>query len=197
MAFSPNGRWLASGDAGGSVIVWDVAERRVRSKTQAHPDTVTSLAWRDDELWTASVEGTLKRWRNEAAALALIDSSHEGRAIRFLHLLADGWVASVNSQEVLIERPLPIGRLRLDLDRHVERIEVSRDGRYVAATSSSEVVVIDQARRAIASLPVVSSGLGYVGFTSQNSLVISKSDGLYTASLSALELIPFEPRPSE
>ncbi|HSK04189.1 MAG TPA: hypothetical protein VK932_23205 [Kofleriaceae bacterium] len=194
LAFSPDGRWLASGAADGSVIVWDVARREVRSRTRAHTGWVTSLAWREDELWTASVDETLKRWRNEPATLALADTRREQGEIWFLHLLADGWIASANRRALIIHRPPPVGALRLDLDRRIERVEVSPDGRYVAAAASGEVVVIDQVELAVASLPITTIGIGIVGFVDSTSLTISKSDGLFTVSLSALELARFAPR---
>jgi WD40 repeat protein len=149
MEFSPDGRWLASGAIDGAVIVWDALERRIRSRTKAHTGIVTSLGWRDGELWTASIDG------NHAP---------------------------------------PVGMLRFDLDRRVERLAVSHDDRYVAATSSGEIVVIDQLELAVASLSVATTGTSYIGFINPDTLVISKADGLFKVSLSALEFIRFEPR---
>jgi WD40 repeat protein len=197
LAFSPDGRWLASGAADGSVIVWDVSERRVQSRTKAHPGVVTTLGWRGGELWTASTDGSLKRWRNEAGAMALVDERRERGALWLLHLRADGWVAAVNSRELVVHRDSPAGTLRFDLDRHVNRIEVSGDGRYVAAATAGEIVVVDLARLAVASLPVAtSSSLGYIGFVTPGSLVLSKTDGLFRISLAALEFVRFEPQRS-
>jgi WD40 repeat protein len=176
------------------VIVWDVIERRVRSKTKSHTDLITSLGWRDDGLWTASDDGTLKHWRNDIGEMTLIDTSREQGSFRSLRTFADGWTASVNHQELLIHRTTPVGTLRLDLGSSIERIEVSSDSRYLAATSSSEVIIIDQVGLAIAALPVSTSSLGYVGFINPDTLIISKADGLFTVSLSALGFVRFETR---
>jgi hypothetical protein len=195
VAFSPDGRWLASGAMDGSVVVWDVSQRRVRSRTQAHAGWVTSLGWRGGELWTASGDGTVKRWRNDEGTLKVADTRRDQGSIRFLHLLPDGWIANAGGRELIVERAPPAMGFRLDLDRNLQRLGPSRDGRYIVAVTAGEIVVIDQAELAVASLPIATSGIGYVGFIDRDTLAISKLDGLVTVPLAALAFERFVPHP--
>jgi WD40 repeat protein len=191
MSFSADGRWLASGTTDGSVSVWDFSERRVRSMTKAHAGMVTGLRWHKGELWTTSADRTLKRWRNDDAALTLLHVHHEKAALRFLQLLPSGWVASAG-RELIIHQGSAIPVIRLELDRHIERIEVSDDGRHAAAIISGEIAIVDLTKSAVATLPISFSGIGYVGFPNTDSIVISKPDGLFLARVSLLEFVPFE-----
>ncbi|GIX05566.1 MAG: hypothetical protein KatS3mg114_1435 [Planctomycetaceae bacterium] len=59
LAFSPDGRWLASGGGepsrSGELILWDVVERRVaRTFPDAHSDTVFDVEFSRDARWIAS-----------------------------------------------------------------------------------------------------------------------------------------------
>ena len=65
--FSPNGRWLASGDWDGTVILWDVAERRRLFRFVPGGGKITSLAFRNDgQLLGIGAEFELSLWRLNA-----------------------------------------------------------------------------------------------------------------------------------
>jgi serine/threonine protein kinase/WD40 repeat protein len=194
LAYSPDGRWLASGADDGSVIVWDGVERRVSSKRKAHDGRVASLGWRDGELWTASIDGTLRRWRNEPGALVLVDTTRGPGSFGLMHALADGWIARVDGRELLVHRAAPVGTLRFDLGHRIEHMGVSSDGRYAATVGPGELVVVDRIALAVAALPVATSGRGYVGFIAADTLLINTADGLFTMSVSALPFVSFDAR---
>ncbi|MCS6843955.1 MAG: hypothetical protein NZ528_06470 [Caldilineales bacterium] len=64
LLFSPDGRTLASGHFDGSVILWEVAQRTVRQRLQAHNDWVLALAFSPDgaNLATGSRDQTVWLW---------------------------------------------------------------------------------------------------------------------------------------
>ena len=62
-----NGRWLASGDWDGTVILWDVAERRRLFRFVPGGGKITSLAFRNDgQLLGIGAEFELSLWRLNA-----------------------------------------------------------------------------------------------------------------------------------
>jgi len=64
VAFSPDGRWLATGDSGNEVQVWEVATRKRQAKLSGHHNIVGSAAWNPDgkTLASGSYDGTVKLW---------------------------------------------------------------------------------------------------------------------------------------
>jgi hypothetical protein len=62
---------------------------------------------------------------------------------------------------------------------------------------AGEVIIVDVARRAVASLSIPSDGIGYVGFGTNNLLVVSNGSHLFTISASALEYVNFRVIPTE
>lgn len=64
IAFSPDGRTLASSSFDGSVTLWETASWTSRAKFPAHPDHVTALRYAGDgTLLTGSTDATVLAWR--------------------------------------------------------------------------------------------------------------------------------------
>ena len=65
LAFSPNGRVLASGNASYQVLRWRAVDGRLVDAVEAHTDSVNSVAFSPDgkTLASASLDGTVKLWR--------------------------------------------------------------------------------------------------------------------------------------
>ena len=78
MAFSPDGRTLATGGEDRMIRLWEVSTVRLLAEWEAHDGNVSALAFRPDAptLVSGSTDGTLKLWdlvsiRSELAALGL------------------------------------------------------------------------------------------------------------------------------
>jgi WD40 repeat protein len=83
LAWSPDGRTLATGGEDGAVALWSMPSGRRRAVLRGHTGAIQSLAWRPDGkiLATASVDGSLRLWQGdtgrEQAALYAIDGGKE------------------------------------------------------------------------------------------------------------------------
>ena len=66
LAVSADGRWVASGAANGSVLVWDTRTRALVARLQGHEDRVSWVAFAAGALWTASWDGSVRRWSVDA-----------------------------------------------------------------------------------------------------------------------------------
>ena len=70
MAFSPNGKQVASGSKDKSVKVWNVETGTELSTMTRHSDTVTSVAFSADGRWvmSGSSNKTIRLWDTHAVA---------------------------------------------------------------------------------------------------------------------------------
>ncbi|CEH19493.1 mRNA splicing factor [Ceraceosorus bombacis] len=65
LGFSPDGRFISSGDSEGNVVFWDWKSGKLLKRLRAHKDVVISHEWLPHEtskLVTGSWDGTIKLW---------------------------------------------------------------------------------------------------------------------------------------
>jgi len=65
VGFSPDGRWVSSGDSSGDVVFWDWKTGRIKSRLKAHSKVVIAHEWLPHEtskVITASWDGLIKLW---------------------------------------------------------------------------------------------------------------------------------------
>ena len=65
LAFSADGKWLASGAANGEVRVWNVADGKPVATFTGHTARVLALAFTADQkrVWSGAADRTLRQWR--------------------------------------------------------------------------------------------------------------------------------------
>ncbi|QDT73019.1 c-type cytochrome domain-containing protein [Lacipirellula limnantheis] len=65
LEFSPDGKFLASADRSGGLLIWDAETGRERGDLRGHTEQITSLSWRGDSavLASASEDDTARLWQ--------------------------------------------------------------------------------------------------------------------------------------
>ena len=65
VAWSPDGRSIASGDTSGTVYVWKVADQKIFFTYSRHKGAVNALAWSPDgkTIASASADNTVQVWQ--------------------------------------------------------------------------------------------------------------------------------------
>ena len=148
VALSPDGRWLATGDATQTVAVWDLATGRRASEDDRHGNRIKQLAWSQDSvrLVSVSLDGIVCLWRRRG----------EGDATRFVNL---GVIASPRCRLDIASfshdgKWLVIGDDEGEAQLHpVDFVElIDRVGRRLGQTTMTELewsryMPADQARR--------------------------------------------------
>ncbi|KAI0308037.1 pre-mRNA splicing factor [Multifurca ochricompacta] len=75
VGFSPDGKWISSGDGEGNVVFWDWRTGRIKSRLRAHSKVVIAHEWLPHEtskVVTASWDGLIKLWVRLKSLLFLV-----------------------------------------------------------------------------------------------------------------------------
>jgi serine/threonine protein kinase/WD40 repeat protein len=164
---------LASGAFDGSLAVHNFSTHATTWRRDAHTALVTTVQWRDRELWSAGADGAIRRWIYDGDALRPLSMIAEAKPVRFFRLLKDGWLANVGDRYLVIASTLQAIPLRIDLGRHVNYVEMSADEHLVVVALTGEAVVIDRDQRSISTTNIRYDGSGYVGFLNDHLLIVS------------------------
>jgi len=147
VAFSADGRWLASGGADGAVHLWDVAAGGVLRTTWQHQHTVDAVRFAPDGRTIAALcDGVVRFW-DVAARRVCGGFTEPDTAVRCLAFSPDGRAILTGEEAGTVSlRDATTGMVHLAFDwglGPVRKVAVSADGMTAAACAGRTAVVWD------------------------------------------------------
>ncbi len=96
VAFSPDGKWLASADRAGGLVLWEAATGREYMVYVGHAKSITAISWRGDSavFATSSEDGNVRIWSRDGNR-AIRNWSAHGPGVSWVAFAKDGNVATI------------------------------------------------------------------------------------------------------
>jgi len=192
IAFSPDGKLLATGGEDGLVMLWDVAARRQVVVLTGHKDQVFHLAFSPDGklVATASLDGVVMLWDTSShSRLAVLEAGRRaGWRVAFRgdgRVLASGQLGAAVLWDVATATRLAT----LPQKGEIRTVGFVRDGTVLAAVDTSENVVIWDVKRqeSVGAIDGKHPLTFYTEFSPDGRMFASASGG--TRSISVWDLI--------
>ncbi|TMQ16385.1 MAG: hypothetical protein E6J91_11735 [Deltaproteobacteria bacterium] len=199
LAVSADGHLLGSCALDGSLSVYDLVKRKLIAHLADHTGPAYSLAWVDEELWTAGDDGFVSRWQVRDDK---VSQSHHlqippqaprtASSVRLMKALHAGWVVNAGEDVLLLGRHPDSYAFGLNVGSTIAALDASPDMRYVAAGVDGEIIVVDFARSAIATMSIGAPAPKQLSFVDPTSLAFAEVAALKLIQVDHLDYVPFQ-----
>ena len=149
VAFSPDGRLVAAAGANDrSVMLWDLASRRLLARLSGHSENVLDVSFSADSKTLATAGGDKKVMLWDVAARKALGPALEGHANRVVGVAFRGdgkLLASAGEDRTVILWDVERGRVLARLEGHqgpVSGVAFSRDGRTLASAGADRRLIL-------------------------------------------------------
>src|SRR5271166_4934539 len=145
VAWSPDGKTLASGSSDQTVKLWDLATGKLFATLQGHTETVYSVAWSPDGKTVASgsFDKTVKLWESATGKLLATLQGHTGE-VESVAWSPDGKILASGSRDETVRLWESVtGKLLATLQGHTDAVYSvawSPDGKTLASASGDKTV---------------------------------------------------------
>jgi hypothetical protein len=178
VAISPNGAWLASADADGTVRRWTSANGSSRAVFASHSGSVSAVAISPDGTWlaSASMDGTVRLWNTDGSHRATF-SGHSD-SVNAVAISPDGtWLASASSDRTVRLWNVADGSVRATLTGHatqVKAVAIGPDATWLASAGDDWLGMWDLASASVvASIARRSNALAAVAISPDATWLVS------------------------
>ncbi|GAC1434282.1 MAG: hypothetical protein NVSMB54_33190 [Ktedonobacteraceae bacterium] len=154
LAWSPNGKWLASASYDKTVQVWDASNGRPLLTYKEHRDRVNALAWSPDSIYLASAsdDGTARVWHGFSGKPLVTYYGHNGpvNALTWSPMLSYGntlssQIASAGTDKTVHVWDASQGTHQYIFRNHTDAVYAvawSPDGRRIASAGEDRLVLV-------------------------------------------------------
>ena len=145
VAFSPDGKILASGSKGDAIKLWDVANSTLKATLEGHAGYVTSVVFSPDgkTIASGSEDDTIKLWDAASGALKATLNGHRYNVTSVVFSPDGKTIASGSEDDTIKLWDVATGTLKATLEGHtddVTSVAFSPDGKTLASGSEDRTV---------------------------------------------------------